>query len=83
MLVTLTPDGANTNNTIPYTEPFSAYTNAFSLVNTDGWYAQDAAVGVVVTNTYTYACVYMIPGPSAQVLQVNGAVQTASRRLRP
>ena len=74
MLVALTPDGATTNNAIPYAESFASYTNGFDLVNTNGWQAQDAAMAVVGTNGYAYAGAYPIAGPPAQVLLVNGAV---------
>ena len=74
MLVALTPDVPNTNNTIPYGESFESYTNGFSLVGTNGWYGEDAMMGVAVTNNYPYAGDYPIPGPHQSVLQVDGAV---------
>jgi hypothetical protein len=65
-------------------DPFSAYINGFTLENTDDWYAQDAAMGGVVTNTYIYASVYPIPGQPAQVLQVKvaGTLPPATARIR-
>jgi hypothetical protein len=74
MLVALTEDVANTNNTIPYSESFESYTNGFSLAGTNGWFGEDAMMGVVVTTNYTYANAFPIPGPHQQVLQVDGAV---------
>ncbi len=79
-LVALTEDGANTNNAIPYRESFESYTNGFSLVGTNGWYAQDAMMGVVVTNNYTYADALPIFGPHQMVLQVDGALTNRFNR---
>lgn len=76
MLMTLTPDVPNTNNTIPYSESFESYTNGFSLAGTNGWYAEDSQMAIVTTNNYTntYSGVFPIPGPHQLVLQVDGAV---------
>lgn len=74
MLVALTEDVANTNNTIPYSESFESYTNGFSIVGTNGWYGQDATMGVVVATNDTYTNTFPIPGPHEQVLQVDGAI---------
>ncbi|MGC9940452.1 MAG: hypothetical protein ABSE48_01385 [Verrucomicrobiota bacterium] len=73
-LIALTEDGLNTNNTIPYAESFESYTNGFSIVGTNGWYAEDAMMAVVVTNNYTYTNAFPIPGSHQLVLQVDGAV---------
>lgn len=73
-LLALTEDVANTNNPIPYKESFESYTNGFSLVGTNGWYAQDAMMAVVVTNNYAYTNAFPIPGSHQLVLQVDGAV---------
>jgi hypothetical protein len=74
MLVALTTDTANTNNTIPYNESFESYTNGFSLVGNHGWYGEDAMMGVVTTNTYSYAGDFPIPGTQQYLMQVDGAV---------
>jgi hypothetical protein len=74
MLVALTKDIPNTNNTIPYHESFESYTNGTSLVGTNGWYGDDAMMGIVATNTYAYAGAFPIPGTHQEVLQVDGAV---------
>ena len=74
MLVALTTDGPNTNNTIPYSESFESYTNGFSLVGTNGWFGEDALMGVVTASNYTYSGDFPIPGAHQQVLEVDGAV---------
>lgn len=81
-LVALTTDGANTENNIPYAEPFESYTNGFSLPGTNGWYGEDAQMGVVTSNNYSgsYAGAFPIFGPHQNVLQVDGAV---TNRFRP
>jgi hypothetical protein len=75
-LMAFTQDVANTNNTVPYRESFESYTNGFSLVGANGWYAEDAGMGIVTTSSYTsmYAGVLPIPGAHQLVLQVDGAV---------
>lgn len=79
-LLALTTDGPNDNNTIPYAESFESYPTGFSLVGTNGWYAQDAMMGVVVTNAYVYTNLFPIPGTHQLALQVDGAV---TNRFRP
>jgi hypothetical protein len=80
-LIALTPDGANTNNAIPYAESFEAYANGFSLAGTNGWYAEDPLMGVVETNGYasTYTGAFPIAGPQQNVLQVDGAITNRFR----
>jgi hypothetical protein len=75
-MVALTTDVATTNNTLPYGESFESYTNGFSLVGTDGWYGEDAAMGLVTTNNYAgaYSGAFPIFGPHQNVLEVDGAV---------
>jgi len=76
MMVALTKDMANTNNTIPYSESFESYINGFSVVGANGWYGEDTQMGVVTTNNYasTFIGAFPIPGPHQLVLQVDGAV---------
>ena len=74
MLVSLTKDVANANNTIPYHESFESYTNGFSLVGTNGWSGDDTAMALITTNNYAYPGTYPIPGADQLVLQVDGAV---------
>ncbi len=76
MLMMLTDDGANANNTIPYGESFESYPNGFSLVGTNGWSGEDSAMGVVTANNYTnsYAGTFPLPGPHQLSLLVDGGV---------
>jgi hypothetical protein len=80
MLVALTKDVANTNNSIPYRESFESYTNGFSLVGINGWSGEDAMMGVVIPNNYAYVGDFPIPGPHQFVLQVDGAVTNRFRQ---
>jgi len=74
-LVAFTEDGPNTNNTIPYIESFESYSNGFSLAGTNGWYAEDSGMALVVTNdAIGYDGIFPIPGTHQSALQVDGAV---------
>jgi hypothetical protein len=76
MVVSLTTDVSNTNNSIPFNESFESYSNGFGLVGTNGWFAEDSAMAIVTTNNFTntYTGTFPILGPDQYVLQVAGAV---------
>lgn len=79
-VLAFTEDTANTNNVMPYREPFESYAEGFDLAGTNGWFAEDPLMAVVSTNADTYAGIFPIAGSHGLTLQVDGAV---TNRFRP
>jgi hypothetical protein len=64
-------------NPVPFQESFESYSHNASVIGTNGWYADRATDGVVVTHDYTgnYGGAFPIPGAEhARVLTVAGTV---------
>ncbi len=68
--------GLVSNNNIPYTESFEAYTNGFSLAGTNFWSADSAGAAIVVTTNYSgsYSGTYPGAGPHQMALRIDGAI---------
>jgi len=74
--------GLVSNNVIPCSDSFESRANGFSMIGTNSWYADTAAMAVVTTNNYTntYTGTFPIAGPHQMALQINGS---ATNRFCP